>query len=196
MGTAGSVRGTLRASVNPIFSRHVLAPRLPEFVARFPDLTTIIVQRPDAGDLVAEGMDVAIRFGPQPPSSLSSRLLLRTRVLTVAAPAYLEQRGRPSAPEALTGHDCIQFLDPQRQRPFAWEFLRDGEMLPVATQGPLTFADVDTMVAACVAGAASRRSSRSQSRACSRAGRWSSCSPTLSFGSTPANPALPDPWLS
>jgi len=152
-GTAGSVRGTLRVSVNPIFSRHVLAPRLPEFVARFPDLTTTIVQQPDAGDLAAGGMDVAIRFGPQPPSSLSSRLLLRTRVLTVAAPAYLERRGRPSTPVALAGHDCIQFLDPQRRRPFAWEFLRDGETLPIATQGSLTFADVDTMVAACVAGA-------------------------------------------
>lgn len=152
-GTAGSVRGTLRASVNPIFSRHVLAPRLPEFVARFPNLTTIIVQQPDAGDLVAEGMDVAIRFGPQPPSSLSTRLLLRTRVLTVAAPGYLERRGRPSNPAALVEHDCIQFLDPQRRRPFAWEFLRNGETLPVATQGSLTFADVDTMVAACAAGA-------------------------------------------
>jgi DNA-binding transcriptional LysR family regulator len=152
-GTAGSVRGLLRASVNPIFSRHVLAPRLPEFVARFPDLTTIVVQQPDEGDLVAEGIDVAIRFGPQPPSSLSSRLLLRTRVLTVAAPAYLERHGRPSTPAALAEHDCIQFLDPQRRRPFAWEFLRDGETLPVATKGPLTFADVDTMIAACVSGA-------------------------------------------
>ncbi|MFB0493132.1 DNA-binding transcriptional LysR family regulator [Methylobacterium sp. OAE515] len=152
-GTAGSVRGLLRASVNPIFSRHVLAPRLPEFVARFPDLTTIVVQQPDAGDLVAEGIDVAIRFGPQPPSSLSSRLLLRTRVLTVAAPAYLERHGRPSAPAALAGHDCIQFLDPQRRRPFAWEFLRDGETLPVATKGSLTFADINTMIAACVSGA-------------------------------------------
>lgn len=152
-GTAGSVRGTLRASVNPIFSRHVLAPRLPEFVARFPDLTTVIVQQPDAGDLVAEGMDVAIRFGPQPPSGLSSRLLLRTRVLTVAAPTYLERRGRPSTPAELSGHDCIQFLDPRRRRPFAWEFLRAEETLPVTTQGPLTFADVDTMVAACAAGA-------------------------------------------
>jgi DNA-binding transcriptional LysR family regulator len=151
-GTAASVRGTLRASVNPIFSRHVLAPRLPEFVARFPDLTITIEQQPDAGDLVAEGIDVAIRFGPQPPSSLSSRLLLRTRVLTVAAPAYLERHGRPPTPVALTGHDCIQFLD-ARRRPFAWEFLRDGETLPVATQGHLTFKDVDTMIAACVAGA-------------------------------------------
>jgi DNA-binding transcriptional LysR family regulator len=151
-GAAGSVRGTLRASINPIFSRHVLAPRLPEFVARFPELTITIVQQPDAGDLVAEGVDVAIRFGPQPPSRLSSRLLLRTRVLTVAAPAYLKRRGRPSAPAELAGHDCIQFLDPQRRRPFAWEFLRDGETLPVATQGPLTFADVDTTVAACAAG--------------------------------------------
>jgi DNA-binding transcriptional LysR family regulator len=151
-GAAGAVRGALRASVNPIFARHVLAPRLPEFIARFPGLSVTLLQQPDAGDLIAEGMDVAIRFGPQPPSSFSSRLLLHTRVLTVAAPAYLERRGRPATPSELTGHDCIQFIDAQRGRPFEWEFQRADETLPVKTRGPLTFTDVDTMVAACLAG--------------------------------------------
>lgn len=147
------VRGQLRASVNPIFARHILAPRLGAFAARHPALRLTLVQQPDVGDLVAEGVDVAIRFGPQVQPGPSARLLLETRVLTVASPAYLDRRGRPATPADLTGHDCLQFLDPRTGRPFDWEFRRPAETVAVATAGALTLADVDTMVAACLAGA-------------------------------------------
>lgn len=152
-GAAAAVQGSLRASLNPIFARHVLAPRLDRFAARYPSLDVTIVQHPDVGDLITEGVDVAIRFGPQPPSTMSSRLLLETRVLTVAAPSYLERQGRPTTPGELAEHDCIQYLDPRSGKPFAWEFHRGSEILPVATTGRLTMTDVDTMVTACLAGA-------------------------------------------
>src|SRR5580698_10841669 len=152
-GASATVRGALRVSLNLLFSRHVLAPRLPEFKERYPELELISVLLPDAGDLVAEGIDVAVRFGPQPPSSMSSRLLLETRVLTVASPSYLKKHGRPKTPEKLVGHDCIQYIDPQHGKPFHWEFHRGKEILPVETTGRLTMTDVDTMVGACVAGA-------------------------------------------
>ena len=152
-GAAKSVRGTLRVSLNPIFARHVLAPRLPEFIARYPELNLVSVLLPDAGNLVAEGIDVAVRFGPQPPTSMTSRRLLETRVLTVASPSYLKKHGRPKTPDELTRHDCIQYIDPQRGRPFEWEFRRGKEVRPVATTGRLTMTDVGTMVEACAAGA-------------------------------------------
>jgi DNA-binding transcriptional LysR family regulator len=152
-GAAATARGAIRVSLNPVFSRHVLAPRLPEFTERFPEIELISVLLPDAGDLVAEGIDVAVRFGPQPPSSMTSRRLLETRVLTVASPCYLEKHGRPKRPEKLAEHDCIQYIDPQRGKPFEWEFHRGREIVPVETTGRLTLTDVDTMVGACVAGA-------------------------------------------
>jgi DNA-binding transcriptional LysR family regulator len=152
-GAAATVRGTLRVSLNPLFSRHVLAPRLPEFTERYPEIELISVLLPDAGDLVAEGIDVAVRFGPQPPSSMTSRLLLETRVLTVASPSYLKKHGRPKRPERLAEHDCIQYIDPQRGKPFEWEFHCRREIVPVETTGRLTLTDVGTMVGACVAGA-------------------------------------------
>ena len=151
-GAASTARGALRVSLNPLFSRHVLAPRLPEFKERYPELQLIAVQLPDAGDLVADGIDVAVRFGPPPPSSMLSRRLLETRVLTVASPSYLKKHGRPRRPEKLAEHDCIQFIDPQRGKPFEWEFQRGKEVVSVATTGRLTLTDVDTMVGACVAG--------------------------------------------
>jgi DNA-binding transcriptional LysR family regulator len=148
----GQVQGLLRASVNPIFARNVLAPRLPEFATRYPELRLILVQQLDAGDLVAEGVDVALRFGPQPDSTLSSRLLLETRVLTVASPTYLAAKGRPQVPMDLVTHECIQFVDPQRGRPFEWEFHRSSEKVMAKTSGRFTFTDPDTMVEACLAG--------------------------------------------
>jgi DNA-binding transcriptional LysR family regulator len=152
-GAATTARGALRVSLNPLFSRHVLAPRLPEFKERYPDLELISVQLPDAGDLVADGIDVAVRFGPPPPSNMMSRRLLETRVLTVASPSYLKKYGRPKRPEKLAQHDCIQYIDPQRGKPYDWEFHRGKEIVQVETTGRLTLTDVDTMVGACVAGA-------------------------------------------
>jgi DNA-binding transcriptional LysR family regulator len=152
-GAAAIVRGTLRVSLNLLFSRHVLAPRLPEFTERYPEIKLISVLLPDAGDLVTEGIDVAVRFGPQPPSSMTSKLLLETRVLTVASPSYLRKYGRPKRPEKLAEHDCIQYIDPQRGKPFEWEFHCRREIVPVETTGRLTLTDVGTMVGACVAGA-------------------------------------------
>jgi DNA-binding transcriptional LysR family regulator len=152
-GAAVTVRGALRVSLNPVFARNVLAPRLQEFTERYPELELMVVQLPDAGDLVAEGIDAAVRFGPQPPSSMSSRRLLETRVLTVASPSYLKKHGRPKTPAKLAEHDCIQYIDPQRGKPFRWEFHRGKEILPVETKGRLTMTDVDTMIGACMAGA-------------------------------------------
>jgi DNA-binding transcriptional LysR family regulator len=152
-GASGGVRGKLRASVNQIIAQTVLGPRMDEFIARFPNLNLELLPPDEAGDLVSNGIDVAIRFGPQAQSALSSRLLLETRVLTVAAPAYLERHGRPASPADLERHTCIQFPDPLTGHPFQWEFHRAGQVLPVEHSGPLFMTDVATMVAACVAGA-------------------------------------------
>lgn len=151
-GAAVAVRGALRVSVNPIFARYVLAPNLPLLRQRHPELTLTVVQQPDVGDLVTEGIDVAVRFGPQLPSTITSKLLLNTRVLTVAAPAYLAQHGRPQHPEDLTGHECIQYIDPRSGKPFIWEFRRGREWLSVETKGHLTTTDVDLKLQACVSG--------------------------------------------
>src|ERR1700743_179302 len=61
--TAGTVRGRLRVNCDPWFARLVLAPRLPLFLARHPALSLEIIVRDTPGDLVGEGMDVAVRFG-------------------------------------------------------------------------------------------------------------------------------------
>jgi DNA-binding transcriptional LysR family regulator len=152
-GAAGQAEGLLRVSVNPVFAHHVLAPALPAFRARYPDVHLLLLPPVEAGALAAEGIDVAIRFGPQPDSSMASRWLLDTRVLTVASPAYVAVHGRPASPDDLAKHECIQFLNPQNGRPFEWELRRGHDVVHVSTAGHATFSDGDAMVAACLAGA-------------------------------------------
>ena len=134
-GASQAVRGRLRVNVDPFFSRLVLASRLPEFLARHPELQLEVFTRDAAGELVADGMDVAVRFGPPAAPSLVARKLLDTRILTVAAPAYLKEHGRPATPADLIDHACIQFRDPTSGRPFQWEFRRGEAVLPIETTG-------------------------------------------------------------
>ena len=138
--------------MDPFFSRVVLTPQLEQFLARYPDLELDLVATDMPGDLVAHGFDCAIRFGEPTASGLIARKLLDTRILTVAAPSYLERHGRPKQPNDLASHRCIHYRDPQSRQLFAWEFWRGDEVVPVQVSGALTVSDVGTLLAACTAG--------------------------------------------
>jgi DNA-binding transcriptional LysR family regulator len=151
-GDGQAVRGRMRVSLDPMFSRLVVAPKLAAFLAEHPQLEIEIVTRDELGDLIGEGIDVAVRFGVPEASSLVARKLLDTRVLTVAAPSYLATHGTPRTPKELASHSCIQFRDPATRRPYDWEFHRKGKITTVDTKGPLLVADSATMYGLCVAG--------------------------------------------
>ena len=152
-GNTVAVRGKLRVNVDPYFSRLVLAPHLPKFLSSHPGLTLELITSDDIGDLVADGADLAVRFGPQPVSSQIAVRLLATRILTVAAPSYIAHCGRPVVPQDLADHECIQFRDPVTKRPFEWELHQGRTIVPVTTRGRLVVRDVGTMLGACLAGA-------------------------------------------
>lgn len=148
------VRGRLRVNCDAWFSSFMLAPRLQPFLEAYPDLTLELVVRDTIGDLVSEGYDVAIRFGEPEATGLVTRKLLETRILTCAAPSYLQRRGRPKHPQELAtqGHECLLFRDPATGRPFAWEFHRASEVQAVTVRGRLVLNDVATALSACAAG--------------------------------------------
>jgi DNA-binding transcriptional LysR family regulator len=151
-GSSAAVRGRLRVMIDPLVSRLILAPRLAGFLAAHPELSVDVSARDRLGDLVSEGFDVAVRFGEPEPSALVARRLRDIRVLTCASRSYLAKRGKPKHPSDLAGHECIQFRDPATGRPFAWEFHRNGKVLPVPVQGRLTVNDVATMLRVCADG--------------------------------------------
>ena len=148
-----AIRGRLRVNIDPYFSRLILGPRLGAFLEAYPQLTLELITRDQVGDLVADGFDLAVRFGHPRPSTLIGRKLLDTRMLTVASPAYLKRHGHPKDPHELEsgGHVCIQFRDPETGRPYPWEFHKKRKKLVFDLSGQLTVNDAGTLYSVCLA---------------------------------------------
>ena len=151
-GAASAVRGRLKIDIDPFFLPLVLAGRLSAFCDRYPELAIEFVTSEHIGDLVSEGIDLAIRFGQPRLATLVSRKLIEAPILTLASPRYLKRYGKPEHPSDLTRHRCLQFLDPYTGRPFEWVFISATETIEVATSGPLTFTDPKSMLEECLAG--------------------------------------------
>jgi len=152
-GSSGSVRGRLRVNTDAFTSRLLLSPHIRRFLELYPELSLELIARDRLGDLVAEGFDVAVRFGEPPSSSLVARKLIDTRIVTVATPDYLDRHGRPEKPADLANHVCIQVRDPVRGQPFPWEFQCGRKLIKVPTSGRLLLTDVGTILGACLSGA-------------------------------------------
>jgi DNA-binding transcriptional LysR family regulator len=107
---AGAVpRGLVRINCNVPFGLHRLLPLIPRFTAAQPDVRLDIVLSDQVIDLMDERADVAIRVGAMRPSQLMARKLGQSRMVVVAAPAYLARRGVPHTPYDLDDHNCIAF---------------------------------------------------------------------------------------
>jgi DNA-binding transcriptional LysR family regulator len=152
-GAAGTVRGRLRVNVDPFFTRVVLAGQVAAFLDRHPNVRLELIMRDHVGDLVADGFDLALRFGEPPTGSLISRKLIETRILTVASPSYIKRHGRPKHPSEVAHLPCIDFYDAANACAFEWEFRNGAEVLPVKPSSRLMVSDVGAMLGACEAGA-------------------------------------------
>jgi len=150
-GAAAMVSGKLRVNVDPWFARMVLAPNLQRFLGQYPLLSVDLIVSNHREEMMT-GVDVAVRFGPADGASLIARKILETRVLTCAAPAYLERRGMPATPHDLVDHETILFRDPQTGLPFTWGFGRKGDEFEVDVRGRVTTDDPSTAIEACLAG--------------------------------------------
>ncbi len=100
-------RGTLRISAPDTFGWMHVAPAIPDFLKRYPDLSVDIALSAKHVDLVDEGLDLAIRIGALADSALVVRKLAPSRVLLCAAPSYLRAHGAPREPAALAAHNCL-----------------------------------------------------------------------------------------
>lgn len=151
-GSSTKVHGRLRVNVDGGIGQFVLTPHLQPFLARHPDLSVEIAVRDRMGDLVREGFDVSVRFGLPEPSALKSRLLLRTRVLTCASPAYVALHGMPRRPADIEKHQCILMRSPATGSHFGWEFVRGKKAVSVNPSGQLMVNDMGSLLAAGLAG--------------------------------------------
>jgi DNA-binding transcriptional LysR family regulator len=105
----GEPQGKLKISSPMSFGRLHVAPLIPKFMQRYPKLQIDLVMDDRNIDLVAGGIDVAIRSGDMPDSTLIARKLAPLRQVLCASPAYIDRYGMPLAPSELRERNCILF---------------------------------------------------------------------------------------
>jgi DNA-binding transcriptional LysR family regulator len=103
----GSPRGRLHVHTSNAFGVHQLAPALPEFLMRYPDIEVELSITDRIVDLVGERADVAIRGGLIADTLLSARKIGEFERTICAAPSYLARRGVPRTPAELASHVCV-----------------------------------------------------------------------------------------
>ena len=105
----GAPRGTIRVSAPVIFGERHLAPILPTFLQRYPDVRVDLALSDRFVDLVEEHFDVALRIGPLGEASFVRVRVGGTASIVVASPGYLARSGRPEAPADLADHNCLRY---------------------------------------------------------------------------------------
>jgi DNA-binding transcriptional LysR family regulator len=105
--------GHLSVNSNIPFGMRYVLPLIPDFLARYPEVTIDVVLSDTVVDLMQARADVAIRVGPLEPSTLIARKLGSSRMVVVASPAYLARRGTPMTVSDLAGHAGIGWTFPR-----------------------------------------------------------------------------------
>ena len=101
--------GALRLGVPVAFGRLHVAPRMPAFLARYPDVEIDLAMNDAFVDLVGAGLDLVVRVGLLEDPSLIARRIGTTRRVTVASADYLRRRGIPLTPSDLGQHECVVY---------------------------------------------------------------------------------------
>jgi LysR family transcriptional regulator, regulator for bpeEF and oprC len=156
-GDVVAPRGRLRVDVPAAMGRHLLMPALPDFLARYPDITVEVGSTDRPVDLIREGIDCVVRGGNVFDDSLAGRKLGAIEVITCAAPSYLAAHGTPITIADLEAHTFVNFFSAKTGRVFPFEFRAldgdsDDAMLEVSRPHQVAANDADSYIAAGVAG--------------------------------------------
>jgi DNA-binding transcriptional LysR family regulator len=147
-GAGGGLSGRLRVSAATTFARLMVVPRLPDFLAAHPELEVDVVLDDRVIDLVAEGIDIALRMGELADSAAIARKIATGHRSVVATPAYLEQHGIPQVPADIAAHQAVVYT----QLGNSWTFRKHGAEASVAVSGRVRFTAAEGIRAAVEAG--------------------------------------------
>jgi DNA-binding transcriptional LysR family regulator len=136
--------GRLVVSAPVGFGRLHVSPMMSEYLKRYPDVSGELRLADRVVNLVEDGVDVAVRIGHLPDSSLVARHVGEMRRIVVASPGYLKRRGEPDTPEAIASHETIQFGATAASPD--WLFVRDGQEIHVAPTPRLTTNSSDAAI--------------------------------------------------
>lgn len=143
--------GLLRMNLPLSFGNRFIAPHIPEFSRRHPEVNIELGLSDAELDLIAGSWDLAVRIGRLADSPLQARRLGDSAMLVCAAPAYLDQRGVPRRVAELTQHNCLSYTLSAKQGRQHWSFGPGGEHR-VPVHGNLSANNGDALLAAAVRG--------------------------------------------
>ncbi|NJD34100.1 MAG: LysR family transcriptional regulator [Betaproteobacteria bacterium] len=145
-----SPRGLLRLHCGSAFGMHQLAPAIPRFQERYPEIEMDITVSDQPLASMEEGVDIAIRIGPLDESSMVARRICNLQRVICASPAYLARRGTPRTPDDLQQHNCLWITSlPALRR---WPFDTDDGIRVVNVGGNVAANNAETVLQLAVAG--------------------------------------------
>jgi DNA-binding transcriptional LysR family regulator len=143
-------RGVLKVTASVAFGTLHIAPALPDFLSRYPEVAVDMTITDRIVDLVEEGYDVAIRIVREPALDLVARELAPMRRVVCATPEYFERHGVPETPQDLERHNCLVYTH------FAtrgqWHFAGPDGDVSVPVSGTLRINDDEALSQAVLAG--------------------------------------------
>lgn len=129
-------RGNLRIQSRISLGTQYVAPLIPAFLARYPDLKIDLWLTDNDLDLTEHGIDLAIRTGDLADSTLIGRLLASSPRVICASPQYWADHGRPITPEAIEDHNCLTYRYEFGALAALWQFLNhEGQSVNVQVSG-------------------------------------------------------------
>ncbi|MEO8626478.1 MAG: LysR substrate-binding domain-containing protein [Betaproteobacteria bacterium] len=143
-------RGVLKLSASVAFGTLHIAPALPEFLARYPEVSIDMIITDRFVDLAEEGYDLAIRIAKDPGQNLVARKLAGVNRKLCATPEYFARRGVPRTPDDLVEHNCLTYTYFNPQDP--WRFQGPSGDISVRASGNLRLNDDEALSQAVLGG--------------------------------------------
>ena len=141
-------RGRLKISLPPAFARHHILPLVGEFIERYPDITLDLCIEESKVDLIATGIDLAIRIGTLADSNLKARKLAEVKTLLCVSPEFAARYPRPDSPDQLP----VDMMIIGRQWPEALIWANGNEQVSSPVGAVLWINDLDAQLIAASSG--------------------------------------------
>jgi DNA-binding transcriptional LysR family regulator len=149
-GVIGAPRGALTITAPVVFGAMHVTPIVTEYLGRYPEVTASCWFLDRVVNLIEEGVDVGVRIGALPDSSMQAIRVGNMRLVICASPAYLEKNGTPKVPADLDGHVIIAGGSVTSET--EWRVMESGKLRTVNLKPRMTTLSSDSAVAAAVSG--------------------------------------------
>lgn len=167
-GEYSAPKGELIVTAPIVFGRLHVLPVVIGFLKAYPEVDIRLVLADRVTQLLDEHIDLAVRIGHLPDSSMVATRVGQIRRVACASPAYLAEHGTPTSPNDLAGHSCITFEG--LGAPATWDFVSGKQQLPVQIRSRLRVNTAEAAIDAAVAGTGITRVLSYQIAAAARAG--------------------------